>query len=104
MNSIVDLYNEYVQETGDKQAAAFLTLADLVKREAQTSTMLTPPKAAKLLGVHPDKILMWIHSGELRATNVALNSSKRPRYRIQSSDLALFRQYRPVKVGRPRRA
>jgi len=34
--------------------------------------MLTPPQAARLLGVNADKIRAWIASGELRATNVAL--------------------------------
>jgi excisionase family DNA binding protein len=101
--AIAKLYNEYVQETGDKMAAASLTLAELMQDEPTSSPMLTPPKAAKILGVHPEKILMWIHSGELQATNVALNSSKRPRYRIQAGDLASFRNYGATRIGRPRR-
>ena len=102
--TIAKLYNEYVQETGDKVVAASLTLAELMQNEPQSSPMLTPPQAAKILGVNHEKILTWIHSGELRATNVARSSNGLPRYRIQAGDLATFRNYRPVRVGRPRRA
>lgn len=49
------------------------------------ATFLSPPKAAKLLGVHPEKIVGWINSGELLAMNVS--NRQRPRWRIRLSDL-----------------
>ena len=48
-------------------------------------------QAAELLGVHIDKVLRWIHSGELVARNLGnLRDSKRPRWRIAASDLDRF--------------
>ena len=58
----------------------------------------TPPQAAKLIGVGPEKVLAWIHSGELTATNVAVDADgERPRWRISEDDLAkfLFRRQHP---------
>jgi excisionase family DNA binding protein len=103
--AIVNLYNQYLQHTGDKVAAASLTLAELMQDEPSPALppVLTTHHAAKMLRVSPDKILAWIRSGELRATNVASNTSGRPLYRIQAGDLAAFR-HRPANVGRPRRA
>ena len=37
------------------------------------------------LGVEPQKILGWIHSGELRAINIAERATGRPRWRIPAS-------------------
>ncbi|KAA5540310.1 helix-turn-helix domain-containing protein [Roseiconus nitratireducens] len=55
----------------------------------------TPPQAAELLGVKPDKILGWIHSGELPASNVAkVPNGERPRWRIAENDLGRFLLHR----------
>ncbi len=67
---------------------------------------LTPPEVAEQFRVNSTKVLMWICSGELRATNVAASLIGRPRWRISPADLAVFEQRRsaitPPK-SRPRR-
>lgn len=68
--------------------------------------ILTPPEIAKYLRVRKDKVLGWIHSGELKATNVS--DSARPRYRIEEADFEDFKLRRssrseiPTPRGRPR--
>jgi excisionase family DNA binding protein len=64
---------------------------------------LTPPEAARQIGVSADKILAWIKAGELRAWNSALRAGGRPRWRIDVADLAAFEASRaataaPVRV------
>ena len=70
------------------------------------SRYLTPPEVAEQFRVNSTKVLMWIRSGELRATNVAASLIGRPRWRISPSDIAVFEQRRsavaPTKT-RPRR-
>jgi hypothetical protein len=56
--------------------------------------MLTAPQAAKRLAVAPEKVRGWIESGELAATNAALQGSSRPRWRIDPKDLEDFRRAR----------
>ena len=67
---------------------------------------LTPPEVAKRYGVNASKVLGFIHSGELRAVNVAASTLGRARWRISPSDIAVFEQRRsavaPPKT-RPRR-
>jgi hypothetical protein len=41
---------------------------------------LTPPELGKLWGVGGDKVLALIHSGPLRAVNLAVNGTGRPRF------------------------
>lgn len=68
----------------------------------------TVPELARTLGVDQDKILGWIHKGELRALNVAESASGRPRWRIPADAWQAFEQARsnqpavPV-VASPRR-
>lgn len=50
---------------------------------------LTPPKVAKLLGVHHSKVITWIRSGRLPAINV-VDPPKRPRYRVSKESLDAF--------------
>ncbi len=51
----------------------------------------TVPRAAELLGTDTDKVLNWIHSGELEAVNIATNrNGKRPRWRVAESALGKF--------------
>ncbi len=68
---------------------------------------LKPPQAARLLGVSPDSVLTWIHSGELRAANLTRTHGKRPRWRIHRADLVAFLSRRaatpPPKPQRRRR-
>jgi len=59
--------------------------------------MLTPPEIARRLRVKPEKVVGWIRQGELRAINVARRGSRRPRFRIQQTDLEDFLLGRSVK-------
>ncbi|QEG41342.1 helix-turn-helix domain-containing protein [Roseimaritima ulvae] len=74
-----------------------------------SARFFTPPQAAEVLGVTPDKVLLWIKSGELPASNLAANpNGERPRWRIAEDDLArfLFRRRHPVEAkpkGKPRK-
>jgi hypothetical protein len=54
----------------------------------------TPPQLARIYGVSPDKVLVWIRSGELRAINVASKPDGRPRYLIDESDISEFEKRR----------
>ena len=50
--------------------------------------MYTPPEVAQLVRVSRDKVLNWIRSGKLKATNVS--NGTQPRYRIAESELEAF--------------
>src|SRR5437660_1713006 len=56
----------------------------------EAALYLTPPEAAALLRVKPDRLINFIRSGELRASNIATKLSGRPRFRIAKADLQLF--------------
>lgn len=68
---------------------------------------LSPREVAALFGISPDKVLAWIHSGELQAVNVATRPGGRPRWRIDQADLMAFEQRRaatpPAPICRVRR-
>ncbi len=68
---------------------------------------LSPPDVAELLGINPGKVIAWIRSGELAATNVAASLAGRPRWRVSPADLAIFEARRsavaPATRSRPRR-
>ena len=53
-----------------------------LKPNQPASHFYTPRALAKYWGVHVDKVLRFIHTGELSAFNAASRQSKRPRYRI----------------------
>ncbi len=64
---------------------------------------IRPPALAKLWGVSVDKILHFIHSGELRAIDISLNpGTGKPRYLIDESDVAAFEANRAVVPPVPR--
>lgn len=46
--------------------------------------------AAETLAVDDEQILSLIHSGQIRAVNMAKANSKRPRWRIAEADLGRF--------------
>ncbi|EKK02315.1 hypothetical protein RBSH_02351 [Rhodopirellula baltica SH28] len=51
----------------------------------------TPPQFAELLGVKSDKVLAWIHRGELVAINCASDpNGERPRWRIPDDEAGKF--------------
>ena len=55
------------------------------------TTYYTPKAAAGTLGVDIETVLGWIHSGELKASNVAQSpAGKRPRWRIAEAELGRF--------------
>ena len=68
---------------------------------------LSPPQVAKMIGVKPDKILYWIHTGVMPAVNVAQKEDGRPQYAVTPAGLDIFTTRRstrqPVKVKRARR-
>jgi len=57
---------------------------------------LTPPEYAQRLGVSPNKVVGFILSGELKATNMASRRDGRPRYLIDESDIERFERSREV--------
>jgi hypothetical protein len=63
----------------------------------------TPPALAKEYGVSPDKVLTWIHTGELRALNIATRPTGRPRYVIDQAAVADFEAKRTTATPKPAR-
>ncbi len=49
---------------------------------------LTPPQVAKILGTHASRVLSWIQSGALKASN--LSEGDRPRWKVAPDDLQRF--------------
>lgn len=71
---------------------------------------LTPGEIARERRVSINKVLTWIHSGELTAVNYATHlNGERPRYRISRAALAAFDaarcnvppQPQPIRKRRP---
>lgn len=52
------------------------------------------PELAEHWGVSPNKVLGWLHDGQLRGLNMATNPSGRPRYSIFVADVEAFEQGR----------
>ena len=61
------------------------------------SDTLTPPELAREWRVDVHRILAWIKSGELAATNMATKLLGRPRYRIRRQDADAFERRRMVR-------
>lgn len=57
---------------------------------------LSPPTIAKILGIHPVKVIEFIARGELRAINTSL--ANRPRWRISPEDFDSFCENRASRV------
>ena len=57
---------------------------------------LTPPEAAKQLGVSDEKILHWIHTGELAAVNLVKDINDKARFKIRVTALEDFLKLRAV--------
>ncbi|WP_146569108.1 helix-turn-helix domain-containing protein [Posidoniimonas corsicana] len=51
---------------------------------------LTPNDVAKQLGVSTSHVSRLIASGQISATNVAVNGARRPTYRIDPADVDAF--------------
>ena len=65
-------------------------------------TYLSPKQVAAMWGTSHDKVLAFIHTGELQAFNVASRPTGRPRFRIT---LAAVKAFEELRSGRdPSRA
>ncbi len=62
------------------------------------SKYISPRDLAKRWGVAPDKVLQLIHSGQLRAVNLAINSEGVPRFRISEEEIKRFEASRTKEV------
>ncbi len=56
--------------------------------------VLTPPQLAVRWGVHPDKVLHLINTGELKAINLAMAANGRPRWKITQDAIERFENAR----------
>ncbi len=82
--------------TAERIAAALERIADHFR---PPDAVLTVPEAARQLRCKPAAIRQKIADGKLRATNVS--QGRRPRWRINASDLAAMSEHRkPVKPVR----
>lgn len=52
--------------------------------------VMSPRELAKFLGVSKDKVLAWIHAGQLQAIDVRSPDSSRPQYRIPGDAVHAF--------------
>jgi transposase len=83
--------------------------ASRASRVSHAGTFLDVAAVAARFGVTVATVLQWIHSGELRALNVARKpSTKKPRWRVSEEALAEFevsRSHEPpiLRVRRPHR-
>ncbi len=90
------------RELTANELAEVLDAVPAAAHSAEPRTSWTPPELAREWGVSPDKILNWIRSGELPATNMATHRSGRPRYRIDADGISAFRSKRAVVSPPPR--
>ncbi len=70
---------------------------DKPKRRWRGGRNLRPSEIAATEGVKVEKVLSWIRSGQLLATNMATNLGGRPQWRIDPADLAAFKAARASK-------
>ena len=63
-----------------------------------TQTHLAPRDVCDSLNVGMEPVLKWIHSGQLKASNIS-NSTSRPRWRIATADLQAFLDSRSNQQG-----
>lgn len=67
-----------------------------MSHNAHRRTKLTVPELSRKWGIGASKILKWIRSGELRASNFATCRNGRPTYKIDVDDIAIFERARRV--------
>lgn len=78
------------------RSALVATLAAKGQHDGNGRDKMTPPELAKRWGISQDKVLTWIRSGELTATNIATRRGGRPRYLIGNEDIQAFEARRAV--------
>lgn len=73
----------------------------------ESAHYVTPPALARQYGIKPEKVIVWIRRGELRAVNVAERVGGRPRWRISAEAIEEFERrrsaVRPAKTHRRRK-
>jgi len=80
-------------------------LCQWAREQKSKEDWLTPPQVAKMVGVKSDKVLYWIHSGQLQAVNLAQKEGGRPQYAVTPADLDIFKTRRSTRAApKPRRA
>lgn len=62
-----------------------------------TATTLTPPELARRWQVSPEKIVTMLRNGTLHGFDVALPGSRRPRFRINLSEVIAFEERRSAR-------
>ena len=67
---------------------ARIVLCECLSLLQEKPTTFTTPQVARMLGVNPDKVLNWIRSGELSASNVGQKG--RPSWRITQAAFDSF--------------
>lgn len=50
----------------------------------------TVPQVAEMLGVGANKVLAWIHSGDIIATDLSQSQNSRPRWHIATAEVERF--------------
>jgi hypothetical protein len=75
-------------------------LGDLIQSIVRPSAEndLTPNDVRKIMRVSPNKVLAWIKSGKLKASNIS--AKRRPLYRIARAELDRFRNLIAVEPER----
>lgn len=66
----------------------------MIQDVRHTRKYLTPRQVALAFGVRLEKVLAWIHSGELPALNLASETSKRPLWKVRPQDMDAFEERR----------
>ncbi len=80
----------------------FLLFAAMIDKDKQ---FFRPSEVADLLGIDRSKVVQFIKRGELRAIDISLTRSTRPRWRISRNDLESFlarRATSPPPKSRPK--
>jgi excisionase family DNA binding protein len=100
-NGHADLVRDWTPAASRLEARRYLAEAIAVTKTQEDGT-ITPSQVAKRLGVRSERVLAWIKSGKLKASNLG---TKRPRYRVTQDDLSTFlkEQQTPPKIPRAKR-
>ena len=91
-----DVYKRHHKVTHCTPEEARAILESILSTTEPEPEFLTPPQAAKLLGVNPDKVRGWIRTGRLPAVK-----SGRA-YKIKRTDLDALRETAQPKTYQPR--
>lgn len=65
------------------------------REKSEKSEALTPPRAAKLLGITPEAVIAMIRSGELKGSNIG-NGNQRQRFRVTKTAIDSYLESKNV--------